>query len=130
MPYISTFAKYADFSGRAKRSELWPFILINYGLAIVLLLLGIQVGWGFFVLGPVLARDITPISISAVSSQLFGLLIIIPSLAVQVRRLHDTGRSGWWVLFAQCVPFVGCIVFVFLLMPSNPGPNQYGPEPS
>ena len=113
MPYISTFAKYADFSGRAKRSELWPFILINYGLAIVLLLLGIQVGWGFFVV-----------------FALFGLLIIIPSLAVQVRRLHDTGRSGWWVLFAQCVPFVGCIVFVFLLMPSNPGPNQYGPEPS
>ena len=87
MPYLEVFAKYFDFSGRAKRTEYWSFYLIHAIVFAVLFSLGATVGWVFFVLFGI-----------------YYLATIIPSVAVLVRRLHDTGRSGWWVLIGF-VPF-------------------------
>jgi uncharacterized membrane protein YhaH (DUF805 family) len=108
MVFFDAFARFADFSGRSSRSEFWPFFLIHYLVVTILVILIFTVGWGFVI--PLV---------------LYGLVSIIPIVALQVRRLHDTGRSGWWFAFAQCVPCLGCIVFVFYLQGSD-GPNQYG----
>lgn len=103
--------KYADFSGRARRSEYWWFVL---GQFIVLTVLS------------VLGRAIDPLMFLY---YLAALALIIPSLAVGVRRLHDTGRSGWWILIGL-IPLVGAIVLiVFFVQDSNPGDNEYGPNP-
>lgn len=59
---------------------------------------------------------------------LFWLATIVPSLAVTIRRLHDTGKSGWWVLLGL-IPFVGLVLLVFLALDGEPGDNQYGPSP-
>lgn len=62
-------------------------------------------------------------------STIYSLAVLIPAIAVGVRRLHDTGRSGWWMLIAL-VPFIGSIVLiVFFVLDSDPGTNQYGPNP-
>jgi uncharacterized membrane protein YhaH (DUF805 family) len=100
--------RYAKFDGRARRPEFWWFQLANAIVAIILDLLG---------------------SVSSILSPIYviyALAIIIPSVAVGIRRLHDTGRSGWWWLIAL-VPLVGPIVLlVFFVLDSTPGTNQYG----
>ncbi|HXH22216.1 MAG TPA: DUF805 domain-containing protein [Dehalococcoidia bacterium] len=113
--YMAVLRKYADFSGRARRAEYWMFALINLlisiGLAIIdTAILGIEGSVG--VLG-----------------SLYGLAVLIPSLAVGVRRLHDTNRSGWWLLIGL-IPVLGAIVLIiFFVQDSDPGVNQYGPNP-
>lgn len=105
------FRKYADFSGRARRSEYWWWVLFNVIISSVLSFL-IRGGSGPSFL---------------VSLLLLGL--ILPSLAVAVRRLHDTGRSGWFLLIAF-IPLVGAIILiVFMATEGNPGDNQYGAPP-
>ena len=110
--------KYADFSGRARRSEYWWFYLFTTLAIIVLEVL-------FAVLGQA----------SSVLAAIFGLLLLVgalgliaPGLAVGARRLHDTGKSGWWLLIGL-VPFGGIVLLVFFVLDSAPGPNQYGPNP-
>jgi uncharacterized membrane protein YhaH (DUF805 family) len=106
----SCFANYVTFSGRARRSEYWWFVLFNLLLSIVAWVLDAAVG--------------TPIFAALVTA---GLLL--PGLAVTVRRLHDRGRSGFWV-FIALVPFVGAVVLlVFVCQDSTPGDNAYGPSP-
>ncbi len=103
--------KYADFSGRARRSEYW-----FWTLALILA----------YIAGVILAAVAKPFIFLLVIAYL---AVLVPSLAVSVRRLHDTGKSGWFVLFGL-VPFVGGIVLlVFTVMDSTPGDNQYGPNP-
>jgi uncharacterized membrane protein YhaH (DUF805 family) len=105
--------RYAQFSGRSGRAEYWWFFLANLILGVVFSLLG-RVSVAF-----------------AVIYALYGLAMIIPSLSVSVRRLHDINRTGWWVLIAL-VPIVGVIVLlVFHATAGDPGGNQYGypPEP-
>ena len=122
--YLKVMRQYADFSGRARRMEYWVFAVINVVIAVVLFgviaLLIVTGGKSGFAIPWIL------------TCSLFGLYmvaIIIPSLAVAVRRLHDTGRSGWWY-FIQFVPFVGQIIFlIFLFSASQPGPNAWGPNP-
>jgi uncharacterized membrane protein YhaH (DUF805 family) len=115
--YTEVLQKYAVFSGRARRAELWMFALINLlisiGLAIVDSILGTSgAAAGSGVLGTV-----------------YSLAVLIPSIAVGVRRLHDTGRSGWWYLIVF-VPLVGWIALIyFWVLDSQPGSNQYGPNP-
>ena len=109
--YLDVLRKYAVFSGRARRMEYWMFVLINLIIALVLGaiegLLGIQ----------------------AVLGGLYSLAVLLPSLAVAVRRLHDTTRSGWWILI-NLIPLIGWIIFIiFAVQDSQPGPNQYGPNP-
>ncbi len=98
----TVLTKYADFTGRARRSEYWWFSLFGLIVEFVLALID-----------PVL--------------YIVALLgLIVPSLAVGVRRLHDTGRSGWSLLVAL-IPLVGGIILVvFMATPGNPGRNQYG----
>ena len=115
--YIAALKKYAVFSGRARRKEYWYFALFNMIFCFILVFIDVftglfheQVGFG-------------------VLSTLYMLATLLPSLGVTVRRLHDTGRSGWWILISL-VPFIGgLILLIFTLLDSKPGENQYGPNP-
>lgn len=99
------FSKYADFNGRAKRSEYWWFALF-----IFLVSLGLGI-------------------VSDIVSALFSLATLLPSLAVGARRLHDTKRSGWWQLL-WLVPVIGWIVvIVFLVQEGSTEANEYGSAP-
>lgn len=110
--YLQPFKKYADFSGRARRKEYWSFALGNFLISLVLGGAGFGIGLGSEYLG-----------------SLFGLFILIPSIAVGVRRLHDTGRSGWWLLISF-VPIIGFFVLLyFLLLEGGSASNQYGSNP-
>lgn len=109
--YLGCWKKYAEFSGRARRTEYWMFFLFNFLAGIV-----------FGVLDGALGM-------SGTLGGLYNLAVLIPGLAVLIRRLHDTGRSGWWWLIAL-VPLVGIIVLiVFLCGDSQPGENRYGANP-
>jgi uncharacterized membrane protein YhaH (DUF805 family) len=116
--YLEALKKYAVFSGRSRRMEYWYFVLFNIIVSIVLgvidgLLLGtLDSGMG-----------------AGLLSGIYSLAVLIPTLAVTVRRLHDIDRSGWWILIAL-VPLIGVIVLlVFALLEGTPGDNQYGPNP-
>ena len=101
--------KYADFSGRARRSEYWWFVLATAIVDLVLQAIGRGVGNQFLY-------------------YIFALAVLVPGLAVAVRRLHDTGRSGWWLLIAFTI--VGIIVLiVWYATEGESGTNQYGPSP-
>jgi uncharacterized membrane protein YhaH (DUF805 family) len=110
--------RYADFSGRSRRKEYWMFVL---GIIIAAVLLGIIEG---------------VVGMSGMVGGVYGPLttllllgIIVPSIAVQVRRFHDQDKSGWFVLLGF-IPFVGgLIVLVFMCLEGTRGPNQYGPDP-
>lgn len=109
--YTDVLKKYAVFSGRARRQEYWMFFLFNV-LALILLL----------VLDGVLGT--APLLYSV-----YALAVLLPSLGVAIRRLHDTGKSGWWIL-VSLVPFVGFIWFIVLMASAGQQqPNQYGPDP-
>jgi uncharacterized membrane protein YhaH (DUF805 family) len=108
---VVVLRRYAQFVGRAGRAEFWWFVLASFIISAVLNLLG-QASDVLYVLGFV-----------------YSLAVLVPSIAVGVRRLHDTGRSGWWILIGL-VPLVGLIVLiVFFAGQGHPGPNQYGPPP-
>lgn len=108
--YLAVLKKYAVFSGRARRTEFWMFVLFNFIIAIVLGGVDVMLGLGFL-------------------GALYALATIVPSLAVGARRLHDIGKTGWWQLVGL-VPLIGLIILiVFFVMDSNPGDNQYGPNP-
>ena len=111
------FEKYADFSGRASRKEYWMFTLIHF---IISLLIGFVAG---FIAG------LTGIELFIYTGFIYALAVLIPCITVSVRRLHDIGKSGWWLLVAF-VPFIGGIVLlIFALIPSEEGSNAYGPNP-
>jgi uncharacterized membrane protein YhaH (DUF805 family) len=116
--YTTVLKNYAGFGGRARRKEFWWFQLCQIVILLILFILDLRLGT---------TGSARPGL--GVLSGLYALGTFIPALAVEVRRLHDTGRSGWWVLFGL-VPLVGPIVLlVFLLQDSHPGENQYGPNP-
>lgn len=111
--YLKVLGQYVDFAGRARRKEYWMFTLVSVVISIVLAIIDsalfeFQIG----VLG-----------------LLYSLAVLLPTLAVSVRRLHDTGRTGWWVLIAL-IPIIGTIVLiVFMVMDGERHPNAYGPDP-
>lgn len=116
--------RYADFSGRSRRTEYWMFTL---GYVIVLVVLGILMGIGGALGDP---NGVSGLSITAIA--LIGIVVlalIIPSLAVQVRRFHDQDKSGWFVLLGF-IPYIGgLIVIVFMCLPGTVGDNRFGPDP-
>ena len=117
--YLGGLRRYADFDGRAGRAEFWWFILVLYGIQIAIVVLGAVLG----TFSPALE------TVSTVILWVHGLGTLLPSLAVTARRLHDTGRSGWWMLISL-IPFVGWIpLLIFLVLPSDGGPNEYGRGP-
>jgi uncharacterized membrane protein YhaH (DUF805 family) len=107
--FVEPFRKYADFSGRARRKEYWMFTLFNLVVYVLLMLIAGDRASALIVV--------------------YALAVILPSFAVSVRRLHDTGRSGWWALVAA-VPFVGgLILLVFMIQEGEAGVNRFGPNP-
>ncbi|QSF44295.1 DUF805 domain-containing protein [Paenibacillus tianjinensis] len=108
--YLKVVKNYAVFSGRARRKEFWMFVLVNF-------LIGILFG---------IAEDF--FGVSTLISKLYSLFILIPSLAVLARRLHDIGRTGWWILISF-IPFVGFIVLFILACIDSEGTNKYGLSP-
>lgn len=114
--YLEVLKKYAQFSGRARRKEYWMFTLFNVIISIVL---------GF--IDSVVFK--TSSGSTGILSLLYMVAIFLPGLAVAIRRLHDTGRSGWWFLIAF-VPILGWIaLLIFMILDSQPGDNEYGPNP-
>jgi uncharacterized membrane protein YhaH (DUF805 family) len=112
--YTDVIRKYAVFNGRAARPEFWWFVLFNLIIAAVINL----------VAGIIFGR-----SSGQVVGDLYSLAVLLPSLGVGIRRLHDTNRTGWWYLLVF-IPVIGWIVLVvFLAMASDPGSNNYGPNP-
>lgn len=115
--YLEVLKKYAVFSGRARRKEYWFFVLFNIIISIVLAVIDGVTG------------SFSPEAGVGLLGGIYTLAVLIPSIAVSVRRLHDTGRSGWWLLIAL-VPLIGAIVLlVFMVQDSKPGQNQYGANP-
>jgi uncharacterized membrane protein YhaH (DUF805 family) len=109
--YFSVLKQYVVFEGRARRKEYWMFSLFNFVIVIAIGIIESVIGTG------------------GVIYSLYLLLILIPSIAVTIRRLHDTGRSGWWLLVAF-IPLVGSIILlVFLVLDSETGNNHYGANP-
>ena len=114
----TVFSKYATFEGRARRSEYWYFMLFVCCVNVVIRILAMIVG-DSNVLATVLAGI----------STVFSLGILVPQIAVAVRRLHDIGRSGWFYLIGL-IPLIGWIfMIVWFCTDSQPGDNQYGPNP-
>ena len=114
--YLVVLKKYAVFSGRARRKEYWMFTLFSTIIAFVLGFIESIVG-------------IAPQTNQSILVGIYTLAVLIPSIAVSVRRLHDTGRSGLWVLIGL-VPLIGAIVLiVFTVQDSQQGDNQYGSNP-
>ena len=130
--YGSMFKKYAKFSGRSRRKEVWLAGIMN---AIIIFIFEII---SSFVLTPAIVEAVTyermptlgiGAIILAIVIVVYSLVILIPSLALLVRRLHDTGKSGAAILL-YLIPFIGSlIVFIFTCMDSSYGPNKYGPNP-
>lgn len=114
--YIEVMRKYAVFSGRARRLEYWMFVLSNVIIAVVL-----------SIIDGIADSDFE--GSRSTLTTLYVLAILIPSLAVGVRRLHDTGRSGCWMLIGV-IPIIGAIVLLmFMVQDSQLMDNQYGPNP-
>lgn len=115
--YFTVLKKYAVFSGRARRKEYWLFVLFNIVFSVVAIVLDNLLGTASEDLG-----------YGAIYG-LYSLAVLLPGLAVTVRRLHDVGKSGWWILISL-VPIIGGIwLLVLLATDSEPGENQYGPNP-
>ncbi len=115
--YVKVLKNYATFSGRARRTEYWMFALIN------LIVTAVLYGLGTAFKGGALGGLFTTLYV------IYGIAVIIPGLAVFFRRMHDTGRSGWWWLLAF-IPIVGAIVLiVFAATEGTQGPNEYGADP-
>ena len=94
--------KYLDFNGRAARSEYWWFVLMTFLIGFIPI-----IGW------------------------ILRLALILPSLSVQVRRLHDMNRSAWWLLLlVPPITFIGAVILLIMsIFSGTPGPNRYGPDP-
>lgn len=101
--YFKVLQNYANFSGRARRSEYWYFVLFNFIISLVLGFVGVAINFEFL-------------------GNIYSLAVLIPSLAVAVRRMHDVGKSGWFIL----IPIYNLIL---ACTDSQPGDNEYGPNP-
>jgi len=115
--YIEVLKKYAVFSGRARRKEYWFFNLFNLIIAIVLAFVDTMAG------------TMNPATGMGLLGLVYSLAVLLPGIAVTIRRLHDTDRSGWWLLIIF-VPIIGAIVLlVFMILDSTTGQNRFGPNP-
>lgn len=115
--YFDAWSKFARFTGRSSRSEYWWFVFINTCIYVVLGLLTVN------------QERKTPGDGANAIQGLFSLLVIIPTVAVSVRRLHDIDRSGWWALLMIFGCFGGIVLFFFYIKEGDIGENQYGPDP-
>jgi len=115
--YLTVLKRYGVFVGRARQAEFWWFFLINLVITVALVFVdqltgtfNVEGGYGLL-------------------SGLYTLLVLLPTLAVGVRRLHDTGRSGWWLLVGL-IPVIGTIILLALfVLEGTVGTNRFGPDP-
>ena len=107
--FIGALKKYADFSGRARRKEYWMYVL--FYLIFYIALTVVDASLGTFLLAVI-----------------FSLALFVPSISIAARRLHDTGRTGWWQLIAL-IPLIGAIVLIVFLVQDSHDDNEYGPNP-
>ena len=105
--------KYATFSGRATRSEYWYVVLFGYLLALLIVFLGMIIDSPELIIG---------------LSTVLSLILLVPGLAVCIRRLHDTGRSGWWYLLVL-IPYIGAFALLIIFCLKSSEDNKYGPKP-
>jgi uncharacterized membrane protein YhaH (DUF805 family) len=104
------FSNYVNFSGRACRSEYWYWVL-------------------FIILADIVAGIIDYLLGMQIVSSLFGLVTLLPGIAVSIRRLHDLNRTGWWILLAL-IPLIGWIILlIWYISKGTDGPNRFGPDP-
>ena len=103
--FIGALKKYADFNGRARRKEYWMFILVSIIINVILAIFSMDT-----------------------VSMIFGLALLVPNISVGARRLHDTGRSGWWQLI-YFVPLIGMVVMIVFLVQDSHDNNDYGVNP-
>ena len=109
--YVSVLKNYVGFTGRARRAEFWQFVLVN------------------FIIGVILGIVDTAIK-SQILGGIYDLAILLPALAVLTRRLHDTGRSAWWLLLYIVIIIGWIVLIVFAALEGTPGDNKYGPNPN
>jgi uncharacterized membrane protein YhaH (DUF805 family) len=124
----SVYSKYVTFSGRAARSEYWWYTLFSFIVSIVIMFVESALGLGQ---GAVSSGDggFSAAYSGGILSILWSLGNLLPAIAVGVRRLHDTDRSGWWLLIAL-IPLIGLIVLlVFFCSKGTTGPNRFGGDP-
>lgn len=113
--YMKSLRQYVDFEGRARRTEYWCFVLVNILITTLITLMEL-----FFLQG------------AGMFSGLYSLFILLPTWALEVRRLHDVGKSGWWLLlvFIPIINLIGVIwLLILCLTPGEEGTNQYGRDP-
>lgn len=129
--YVNAITRnYANFSGRARRREYWMFTLIN---TVILILLQIPLLGVTAALGATSETGAPPALggatlVFALLLLLYVLAVLVPSIAVTVRRLHDSGKTGWLYLL-NLIPLGSLVVLVFCVMDSEPGTNKWGPNP-
>ncbi len=111
--YFEVLQKYTQFTGRARRSEYWYFVLGNVVVGFVLSIVDAMI------------RKLTGMGPLGL---IYGLAVLVPGIAVSIRRLHDTDRSGWWLLLGL-VPLVGLVLIVFLVEDGKDSTNRYGQNP-
>ena len=115
--YLRVVKKYAVFSGRSRRKEYWMFCLINTLISVALMVVDDTMGTAL------------PGGSLGLTGSIYSLAVLVPMIAVTVRRLHDTNRSGGWILLLF-IPVLGTLaLFVFMVMDGNAGDNAYGPDP-
>lgn len=115
--FLGALKKYAEFKGRARRKEYWYFALFYTLIYLVLIVIDIMTGTFVIELG------------AGVLGGIFMLAMIVPSISVMVRRLHDTDRTGWW-WFILLIPLLGGIwLMVLMVLNGTPSDNRYGPDP-
>lgn len=123
--YVEVLRKYAVFDGRARRKEYWMYALFTF---IIYFAYGLVAGLAMALIG----RSDSPVAailLIYTPIVLYGLAAFVPGLAVTVRRLHDTGRSGWWILISFLPGIGGIILLIFMCLDSEPGPNLHGLNP-
>jgi len=115
--YLEVLRKYTVFSGRSRRREYWFFVLFNTLIMFTLTYIDMSMGTASADMG------------GGLLSGIYALAVLIPSIAVTVRRLHDTDRSGWWILIIL-VPLIGFFwLLILTVLDSQPGDNRFGPNP-
>lgn len=139
---ILPLRRYADFAGRSARAEYWGFALLNFIVMMVIFAISMAFGLSLGEFGQIEAGG-DPSALFGTGffmliglAGIYGLAIVIPSIAVTVRRLHDRDMSGWWYLgfiVLSAVPLVGWIAsiaqIVIFCLPGTPGPNRFGEDP-
>jgi uncharacterized membrane protein YhaH (DUF805 family) len=124
--YLEVLKKYVVFDGRARRQEFWMFVLFNFIFGVVAGILDNVLGLNF---KSSYSSSYSAYASTGYISMIYSLAVLLPTLAVAVRRLHDIGKSGWMILVGL-IPFVGWIwLLVLYVTEGQQGPNQYGPDP-